>query len=719
LLELVGLGTIYAADVRGVGGDVSVEHHGALPKSYRLQEYRIERVLGFGGFGITYLAIDTNLDKTVAIKEYLPNDLALRANGAAVVPKATECREDFQWGLDRFLDEARALARFRHPNLVPVHRFFEANGSAYVVMEYEAGERLTEILRRTKQSVPEEEALALLDGLLDGLAAVHRGGYLHRDIKPGNIIVRADGTPVLIDFGAARQALGQRSQAVTSIVTPGYAPLEQYTTSGNQGPWTDIYAVGAVAYQIVTGAPPPEATARARQDPYRPLSGQKYPDYSDAFLRAVDWALRVDEHERPQSVADFHRALHGEIVPPSGGVDATKINRPLDDPTVLKSGVRETRRGVLPPTSPGSQPASQRKIVIGVAVAIALLLAVGGGYFFVQHQEEQQRQDAAALERKAADNRARLAADQARIDQTRRAQAERETAEKAAAEQARKAQAEREAADKAAADKAAADRAAADKAARERATSLQPDRASQPDNSQRAAEIARDNAAKARDLANEAKRASELARTRALMARDQIAPAARLAAGAGAQRRDYNNGAKYAGAMNGTAREGVGVLTTPSGYRYEGEWRNDAAAGLGISKDANGDRYEGEWASGDRGGRGVYVWANGQRYEGQYVDGKRNGLGVLVSPNGWRTEARWNDGAAAGPVVTYNNAGQRYEGSMREGKYDGPGVYSWPDKQRYEGMYRDDKRNGYGVLYLANGTRRSGLWQDGNLAKPD
>jgi len=696
---------------------VSVEHHGALPKSYRLQEYRIERVLGFGGFGITYLAVDTNLDKTVAIKEYLPNDLALRANGAAVVPKATECREDFQWGLDRFLDEARALARFRHPNLVPVHRFFEANGSAYVVMEYEAGERLTEILRRTSQSVPEEEALALLDGLLDGLAAVHRGGYLHRDIKPGNIIVRADGTPVLIDFGAARQALGQRSQAVTSIVTPGYAPLEQYTTSGHQGPWTDIYAAGAVAYQIVTGAPPPEATARARQDPYRSLSGQNHPDYSDAFLRAVDWALRVDEHERPQSVADFHRALHGEIVPPAQGGDATKINRPLDDPTVLKTApAREARRGVLSATASGPQTGSQRRLIIGGVVAVALLIAAGGGYFFLQHQEEQQRQEAATLERKAAEDRARLAADQARADQARRAQAEREAAEKTAAEDQarRKAQAEREAAEK-----AAAERAAAEKAARERATSLQPDRSSSPDNSQGAAEMARDNAAKARDLAGDARRAAELARTRAVMARDQIAPAARQAAGAGAQRRDYNNGAKYAGAMNGTTREGVGVLTTPSGYRYEGEWRNDAAAGLGVSRDASGDRYEGEWASGDRGGRGVYVWANGQRYEGQYIDGKRNGLGVLVSPNGWRTEARWSDGAAAGPVVTYNNAGQRYEGSMREGKYDGPGVYSWPDKQRYEGMYRDDKRNGYGVLYLANGTRRSGLWQDGNLVKPD
>lgn len=700
---------------------MSVEHHGALPKGYRLQEYRIERVLGFGGFGITYLAIDTNLDKTVAIKEYLPNDLALRANGAAVVPKATECREDFQWGLDRFLDEARALARFRHPNLVPVHRFFEANGSAYVVMEYEAGERLTDILRRTVQSVPEEEALALLDGLLDGLAAVHRGGYLHRDVKPGNIIVRADGTPVLIDFGAARQALGQRSQAVTSIVTPGYAPLEQYTTSGNQGPWTDIYAAGAVAYQIVTGAPPPEATARARQDPYRRLAGQKFPDYSDAFLRAVDWALRVDEHERPQTVSDFHRALHGEIDPPAEGSDVTKINRPPDDPTILKGAPpsRDVRRGVLSATAPAPQPSSQRKLVIGVAAAIVVLLVAGGGYFYVQQQGEQQRLEAAALERKAAEDRARLAADQARAEQARRAQAERDAAEKAAAEDQarRKAQAEREAAERAAAERAAAEKAAAEKAARERAASLQPDRP--PESSQRAAAEARENAARARDVSADARRMADTARERARLAREQIAPAARAAAGPNALRRDYANGAKYAGAMNGTARQGLGVLTTPSGYRYEGEWRGDAAAGLGVSQDSKGERYEGEWSNGDRGGRGVYAWANGQRYEGEYVEGKRDGIGILVSPTGWRTEAQWSEGAATGLGVTYNNAGQRFEGGMQGGKYHGPGVYTWPDKQRYEGMYRDDKRNGYGILYMADGSKRAGLWQDGNLVKPD
>ena len=291
-----------------------VEHHSALPASYRLQEYRIERVLGFGGFGITYLATDTNLHKQVAVKEYLPTAVAVRGANVTVVPTAGELADDFHWGLERFVEEARVLARFRHPNLVPVHRFFEANGTAYVVMDYEPGERLDEALRRMPGGMPQAQATALLNRLLDGLEAVHRAGYLHRDIKPANIILHQDGTPVLLDFGAARQALGRRSQLVTSIVTPGYAPLEQYASDGNQGPWTDIYAVGALAHRLVTGAPPPEATLRARNDPYRSLEKRTLAGYAPEFLRAIDWALRVDEHERPQTVREFRRALLGDSV---------------------------------------------------------------------------------------------------------------------------------------------------------------------------------------------------------------------------------------------------------------------------------------------------------------------------------------------------------------------------------------------------------------------
>ena len=229
------------------------QHKLALPEGTRIGDFEFHRVLGHGGFGITYLGWNLALDIPVAIKEYLPADLATRESDRGVVPQSSQATADFQWGLDRFIDEARILARFQHPNIVRVHHFFQANSTAYIVMEYAEGETLSEVLNR-KGVLTEAELKAILHPILDGLEVVHRADFLHRDIKPGNIIIRAeDNSPVLLDFGAARMAIGAKSRSVTSVVTPGYAPREQYSSRGNQGPWTDIYALGAVAYPAVDG----------------------------------------------------------------------------------------------------------------------------------------------------------------------------------------------------------------------------------------------------------------------------------------------------------------------------------------------------------------------------------------------------------------------------------------------------------------------------------
>ena len=228
------------------------EHpYNALPEGYRLQEYELVRVLGRpGGFGITYLGFDHHLDKDFAIKEYLPSNLAIRTADGSVVPQTSkEACEDFEWGLDRFLDEAKTLACFDHRHIVRVSRYFEAHDTAYMVMEHVEGETLSAHLTR-KGTLREAELKGILYPLLDGLAVVHGEDILHRDITPSNIMLRAeDGSPVLIDFGAARQAIGAKSRLVTSLVTLGYAPIEQYSNQGNQGPWTDIYVLGAVCYQ--------------------------------------------------------------------------------------------------------------------------------------------------------------------------------------------------------------------------------------------------------------------------------------------------------------------------------------------------------------------------------------------------------------------------------------------------------------------------------------
>ena len=287
------------------------QHRLALPQGTRIREFEFHRVLGHGGFGITYLGWNLSLDIPVAIKEYLPVDLATREQDGSVVSQTAQAAADFQWGLERFVDEARTLARFQHPNIVGVHQYFEAHSTAYIVMDYVEGEDLSAHLER-KGTLQEAELKAILYPLLSALDVIHQADFLHRDIKPGNIVLRdTDGSPVLLDFGAARQAIEAKSRSVTSIVTPGYAPIEQYSSRGRQGAWTDIYALGGVCYRALTGQAPEDATDRMRDDPLVPVAQQCAGRASAAFLSAIDWALSVDEGARPQRVEAWREAMEG------------------------------------------------------------------------------------------------------------------------------------------------------------------------------------------------------------------------------------------------------------------------------------------------------------------------------------------------------------------------------------------------------------------------
>ena len=294
-------------------------HKQALPTGYRLQNFRVLRVLGVGGFGVTYLAEHITLGQRAAIKEYLPNEFAVR-EGATVHPKSEADREDFEWGLQRFLDEARTLARFEHRNVVRVRDYFEANRTAYIVMDYEEGEPLDRLLERHGR-LTEVQLKRVLLPIIDGLREVHGAGFLHRDIKPSNVFVRrSDETPVLLDFGAARQALGRKSKSLTAVASAGYSPPEQYESEGAQGPWTDIYALSALCYRAITGKAPVEATRRqssllrSRSDALPRLAEAPPGGYSQPFLEAVDWGLRVIETERPQSLDEWVAALSDGFV---------------------------------------------------------------------------------------------------------------------------------------------------------------------------------------------------------------------------------------------------------------------------------------------------------------------------------------------------------------------------------------------------------------------
>ncbi len=296
--------------MKSVLGPSDGEHVYALPNGSFLHEYEIRSVLGHGGFGITYRAFDTLLNESVAIKEYMPSYLAVRFTNKTVGPKTEMDADAYKKGVDAFLNEARTIARFRHHNITQVRRYFALNGTGYIVLNLEEGVSLDKIL--AKGRLPEDQLRKIFFDALAGLEVVHNGNVLHRDIKPNNIIVRPDGSAVLIDFGAARDFKAR--QSMTTIMSPGYAPPEQYGEGGVQGFYTDFYALGATAYQCISGKKPDDSLyrmqlSRAKKDPLVPAEMAGLGHYEASFLRLIDWTLRLNENERPQTVAEIRKYL--------------------------------------------------------------------------------------------------------------------------------------------------------------------------------------------------------------------------------------------------------------------------------------------------------------------------------------------------------------------------------------------------------------------------
>jgi serine/threonine protein kinase len=286
----------------------------ALPPGTRLDEFELRRVLGIGGFGIVYLAIDHALEREVAIKEYMPSTLVGRSgDGTRLSLLSEEHANSFSLGLRSFVNEARLLARFDAPGLVKVHRYWEANNTAYMAMPYYSGGNLHAVRRRMGTPPDEAWLRGILQPLLDALERLHREGIYHRDISPDNVILQPDGQPVLLDFGAARRVISDKSMALTAILKPAYAPIEQYAEMAavKQGAWTDLYALGATLHFLLLGQAPPPATARAVEDQMPPLAGQAalLARCSSGFLQAVDWMLRPRPADRPQTVAALRQAL--------------------------------------------------------------------------------------------------------------------------------------------------------------------------------------------------------------------------------------------------------------------------------------------------------------------------------------------------------------------------------------------------------------------------
>jgi serine/threonine protein kinase len=622
----------------------SSENDQALPLGTRLGDYRLDAIIGHGGFGITYRAFDTQLAKFVAIKEYFPVEFAVRRADGEVGARGTRFTDDFVWGRERFLDEARALARFRHVHIVPVLRYFEANGTAYTVMEFEDGRSVAQLLRAPNRRLQPDEVRRLAEGLLSGLRAVHAQGFLHRDIKPSNIIVRHDGVPILIDFGAARQAMGGRTRTLTSILTPQYAPIEQYALDGKQGPWTDIYSAAAVLHHAVAGSPPPEAVSRVGVDPYRPLAVTQADRFDQSLLAAIDSGLAFAPEQRPQTVSDWS-VQFGTALPQVDDAPTQRLPGATTAPRL--SGVSrehlEPVSGTAPPDRPRSKASVWMAVVVIAAIAVALwryqpeirglLVSISPSSPTVP--EAPSRPEVAQpppivptpSPPAAAPSVPPVAAPPAVPDQS---------AQKTLIEQAQRA------------------------------------------------------ATEARAVLDRADEASKAARAMAGEARIVAARAARPDL-ENAERLSYDGGASYIGQVVAGKRQGLGVAELANGERQAGDWDADRLDGLGIVRLGDDSRYAGQWNDGQSTGLGVREKPGVERSEGNFVAGRLEGLGIrrtLTEPNVMQS-GEFHADMLEGPGVEAIGTRERYEGGFRSGRRQGYGQAKGADGTVRAGLWED------------------------------
>jgi serine/threonine protein kinase len=568
----------------------------SIPLGTIISDYQIESILGQGSFGITYLAVDRMLNRKVAIKEYFPREFAAR-DGTLKVRAAgnREDRDNFVWGLDSFLKEARILALFDHPNIVPVRRFFESNGTAYLVMDYCDGVPLDELIKKNGV-INQSQLVSLINPILDALDLIHKSNFLHRDIKPANIFIKDNGAPVLLDFGAARQDLVSHSKSVTSLATPGYGAIEQYSTHGNQGPWTDIYGFGATLYRAITGNKPDDATDRLLNDRLLPLSKSQGGRFDPKILNAIDSSMAVRPENRPQSVSDWKKLFGDEIK------NLSKNNSPKKSPPIESD---ETLNIVInaPPTSNknkntdinlneseknGSIKKKNLKLVGSISGVIVIVSLIGLVYFDKNKSATIAKNDSVspvAIPQSSSIPNAK------NPETTLPSQAPNQGAQSPEPKKDEK-----------------------------KSTVLQPC-VGQPSKAW----------TDCYGLVTWPKRDT-----------DQIAEsyAGEFKNGnfEGKGKYTYGNGAVYTGEFRAGQKHGNGSMDAPNSYRYSGGWLRDKFHGSGTMEFLNekgaGQKYVGQFAEGMFNGKGTYTWPSGQKFVGSYVNDRRNGQGTLTYSDG-------------------------------------------------------------------------------------
>ena len=404
-----------------------------LPVGTRLNDFEVTGILGEGGFGIVYIAFDHSLQRNVAIKEYMPGVLAHRADDQSIRVRAERHQETFNVGLKSFINEARFLAQFDHSSLVKVYRFWEQNQTAYTAMQYYEGRTIKDIVAASPEIITEAWCRRVLKQILDALEQLYTMRILHRDVSPDNIIVQENGDAVLLDFGSARQIIGDRTRGLTVILKPGYAPVEQYAgdASLDQGAYTDIYALCAVMYFAIMKAPPATSIARMVKDPITPLAERGVEGFSRPFLEAIDKGLAVMAYERPQSIDAFRELLGIESsgTPRARGntLRFATLDRLPAHGAAPEQGTPEAAPAARPASSPQAGPVTQNlaepqaptwtqksaprwlsRAALGIAIVIIIgvgakwLLDTPADILMPASQPEAALPDASALPRPAA-----------------------------------------------------------------------------------------------------------------------------------------------------------------------------------------------------------------------------------------------------------------------------------------------------------------------------
>ncbi|MEN6391453.1 MAG: serine/threonine-protein kinase [Syntrophomonas sp.] len=367
-------------------------------------KYLLGRVLGQGGFGVTYLGWDLDLGIKLAIKEYLPREFAGRSTGEmSITPYSGQAGNFFAKGLERFLDEAKTLARLEgHPNIVSVRDFFRENGTAYLVMNYLEGMTLKEYLNRRGTVLDFASAFQILSPVMDGLKQVHAYDILHRDISPDNIFITDTGMVKILDFGAARQALGEHSKSLSVILKPGFAPEEQYRSKGRQGPWTDVYAVAATMYLMLCGKTPPEPLDRMSGEPiYTP--SQLGVAVSPAGEAALMKGLAVKAEHRFQTMTEFQQALYAGLTQSTGPASYSAPQPVQVEPQASKSlfsmpqvfsgpgpqvqPAAPVESQYLPPAPQGGADPGNRNIILFAAAGLICVFLIIVGIYYYQSEE--------------------------------------------------------------------------------------------------------------------------------------------------------------------------------------------------------------------------------------------------------------------------------------------------------------------------------------------